>query len=157
MLVIVVIGDHHNAGTPLFQSMFRHSAGDTADTDRQCWRHYWYSLCLDYNPLSIQALVTALPLPVYIVVSALSLEDRPDQTYWIDIHSHMYIELSIRHQRIRTRLFRKGETRAPKGDAAAAAMAEPAGDGDDEVWVPYHFSTCGRRGHYSSTCRKPHN
>jgi hypothetical protein len=26
--------------TPLFQSMFLHSAGDTADTDRQCWRHY---------------------------------------------------------------------------------------------------------------------
>jgi hypothetical protein len=52
--------------------------------------------------------------------------------------------------------FRKGETRAPRGEAAAATMVEPAGDGDDEVWVPYHCSTCGKRGHYSSTCRRPH-
>jgi hypothetical protein len=50
-------------------------------------------------------------------------------------------------------LFRKGETRAPKGEAAPVAMvdqAEPAGDGDDEVWVPYYCSTCGRRGYYLS-------
>ena len=33
--------------------------------------------------------------------------------------------------------FRKNNTRGPRGEAAAQAMIEPAGDGDDEVWVPY--------------------
>ena len=37
--------------------------------------------------------------------------------------------------------FRKEDIRGPRGEAAAQAMAEPAGDGDDEVWVPYHCST----------------
>ena len=31
--------------------------------------------------------------------------------------------------------------RGPRGEAAAAALTEPAGDGDDEVWVPYHCFT----------------
>jgi hypothetical protein len=44
--------------------------------------------------------------------------------------------------------FRKGKIRGPKGAAAAAMMAEPAGDGDDEVWSPYHCSTCGEKGHF---------
>jgi hypothetical protein len=44
--------------------------------------------------------------------------------------------------------FRKDRIRGPRGEAAAQAMAEPAGDGDDEVWSPYHCSTCGRRGHF---------
>jgi len=47
--------------------------------------------------------------------------------------------------------------RGPRGNAAAVAMMEPAGEGDDEVWVPYHCSTCGGRGHFSSTCKWPHN
>ena len=53
--------------------------------------------------------------------------------------------------------FRKDKIRGPKGEAAAQAMAEPAGDGDDEVWSPYHCSTCGERGHFSSTCKRPHD
>ena len=27
-------------------------------------------------------------------------------------------------------------------------MAEPAGDGDDKVWVLYYCLTCGERGHF---------
>ena len=46
--------------------------------------------------------------------------------------------------------FRKGETRAPRGEAAAAAIVEPAGDSDDEEWSPYHCSTCEGREHFSS-------
>jgi hypothetical protein len=40
---------------------------------------------------------------------------------------------------------RKGKIRGPKGAAAATMMAEPARDGDDEVWSPYHCSTVERR------------
>jgi hypothetical protein len=57
--------------TPLFQSRFRHSAGDTADTDRA-----WTG-----TPSSSQAFLTALPLLVYIILSELSLEDRPEENY----------------------------------------------------------------------------
>jgi hypothetical protein len=53
--------------------------------------------------------------------------------------------------------FRKDKIRGPRGEAVAQAMAEPAGDGDDEVWSPYHCSTYGGRGHFSSTCRRPHD
>jgi hypothetical protein len=53
--------------------------------------------------------------------------------------------------------FRKDKIRGPRGEAAAQAMAEPAGDSDDEVWSPYHCSTCRERGHFSSTCRRPHD
>ena len=52
--------------------------------------------------------------------------------------------------------FRKENVRGLRGEAAAQAMAEPAGEGDDEVWVPYYCSTCGQRGHFSTTCRQPH-
>lgn len=52
--------------------------------------------------------------------------------------------------------FRKEDVRGLRGEAAAAALIEPAGDGDDEIWVPYHCSTCGGRGHFSTTCRRPH-
>jgi hypothetical protein len=52
--------------------------------------------------------------------------------------------------------FRKEDVRGPRGAAAGLQLAEPAGDSDDEVWVPYHCSTCGGRGHFSSTCRRPH-
>jgi hypothetical protein len=52
--------------------------------------------------------------------------------------------------------FRREDTRGPRGEAAAQAMREPAGDGDAEVWVPYHCSSCGQRGHFSTTCRRPH-
>jgi hypothetical protein len=44
--------------------------------------------------------------------------------------------------------FRKDKIRGPRGVAAAQAMAEPAGDDGDEVWSPYHCSTCGGRGHF---------
>jgi hypothetical protein len=44
--------------------------------------------------------------------------------------------------------FRKDKIRGPRGAAAAAMMAEPAGDGDDEVWSPYHCLTCGERRHF---------
>src|SRR6266536_4682278 len=50
--------------------------------------------------------------------------------------------------------FRKEDIRGPRGEGAAQAMAEPAGDGDDEVWVPYHCGTCGGRGHSALTCRR---
>jgi hypothetical protein len=53
--------------------------------------------------------------------------------------------------------FRKEDVRGPRGAAAAAQLAGPAHDGDDEVWTPYHCSTCGGRGHFSSTCRRPHD
>lgn len=53
--------------------------------------------------------------------------------------------------------FRKDDVRRPRGAAAADQLARPAGDGDDEIWKPYHCSTCGGRGHFSSTCRRPHN
>jgi hypothetical protein len=52
--------------------------------------------------------------------------------------------------------FRKEDVRGPRGVAAARQLVELAVDGEEEVWVPYHCSTCGGRGHYSSTCRKPH-
>jgi hypothetical protein len=52
--------------------------------------------------------------------------------------------------------YRKEDIRGPRGAAAARQLEEPAGDGDDEVWTPYHCSTCGGRGHFSSTCRRPH-
>jgi hypothetical protein len=52
--------------------------------------------------------------------------------------------------------FRKDNIRGPKGEAAAHAMAEPAGDVDDELWSPYHCSTYGGRAHFSTTCRRPH-
>lgn len=52
--------------------------------------------------------------------------------------------------------FRKDKIRGPRGEAAAQAMAEPAEDDDDEVWSPYHCSTCRGRGHFSTTCRRPH-
>ena len=41
--------------------------------------------------------------------------------------------------------FRKDKTRGPRGEAAAHAMAEPAGDGEEDVWSPYHCSTCGEQ------------
>jgi hypothetical protein len=52
--------------------------------------------------------------------------------------------------------FRKADVRGHRGAAAGLQLAEPAGDGDDEIWVPYYCSTCGGRGHFSSTCRRPH-
>ena len=51
--------------------------------------------------------------------------------------------------------FRKDKIRGRKGEAAAQAIAEPAGDSDDEVWSPYYCSTCGERGHFPST--RPHD
>jgi hypothetical protein len=39
--------------------------------------------------------------------------------------------------------YRKEDVRGPRGQAAARQLEEPAGNGDDEVWVPYHCSTCG--------------
>jgi hypothetical protein len=53
--------------------------------------------------------------------------------------------------------FRKGKKRGPRWDAAAQALVEPANDGDDEIWSLYHCSTCGRRGHFYTTCKRPHN
>ena len=46
--------------------------------------------------------------------------------------------------------------RGPQGEAAAQAMAEPAGEGDNEVWVPYYCLTCGGQGHFLTTCWQPH-
>ena len=51
---------------------------------------------------------------------------------------------------------RKGKTRGPKREAAAQAMAEPAGDSDDEVWSLYYCFTYEGRGHFSSICKRPH-
>jgi hypothetical protein len=53
----------------------------------------------------------------------------------------------------------EGQNTGPRRTAAAAAAmtAEPAGDRDDEVWPPYHCSTCGEREHLFTTCRRPHN
>jgi hypothetical protein len=50
--------------------------------------------------------------------------------------------------RLKKGRFRKEDVRGPRGEAAAAALIEPAGDGGDEIWVPYHCSTCGGRGHF---------
>ena len=41
--------------------------------------------------------------------------------------------------------FRKDNIRGPRGEAAAQAIIEPVGDGDNEVWVLYYCSTCGER------------
>jgi hypothetical protein len=40
---------------------------------------------------------------------------------------------------------------------AAQALAEVAGDSDDEVQSPYYYFICGGRGHFSITCKRPHN
>jgi hypothetical protein len=53
-------------------------------------------------------------------------------------------------------IYRKKDIRGPRGQAAARQLEEPAGDGNDEVWVPYNCLTCGGRGHFASTCKRPH-
>jgi hypothetical protein len=52
--------------------------------------------------------------------------------------------------------YRKEDIHGPRGVAAARQLEEPVGDGDDEVWRPYHCSICGGRGHFLSTYRRPH-
>jgi hypothetical protein len=52
--------------------------------------------------------------------------------------------------------YKKEDIRGPRGQEAARQLEEPAGDGDDEVWVPYHCSTCGGKGHFANTCKRPH-
>ena len=71
--------------------------------------------------------------------------------FYPDVHDNV-----VPRGRLKKERFRKENIRGPQGEAAAQVMAEPAGGGDDEVWVPYHYSTCGERGHFSTTCRRPH-
>jgi len=82
----------------------------------------------------------------------------------IDISDLQPLPLSVCHPpltrvlrgRPKKERFRKENVRGPRGEAVAQAMAEPAREGDDEVWVLYHCSTCRQRGHFSTTCRQPH-
>lgn len=46
--------------------------------------------------------------------------------------------------------------RGPRGVAAAGKLATLVNDGEEEVWVLYHYFTCEGRSHYFSTCRRPH-
>lgn len=71
--------------------------------------------------------------------------------------SECYLPLTrVPRGRPKKERYRKEGIRGPRGEAAAVALVEPAREGDDEVWVLYHCSTCGGRGHFSSTCRRQH-
>ena len=82
----------------------------------------------------------------------------------VDISELMQSPLSLCHPpltrvprgRPKKERFRKEDIHGPRGEAAARALQEPAGDGDDDIWVPYHCGTCGGRGHSTLTCRQPH-
>ena len=72
-----------------------------------------------------------------IYISNFPLIDVSDlsKAYFTDSHPPL---TQVPRGRPKKERLRKGKTRGPKREAAAQAMAEPARDRDEDVWLLYH-------------------